>query len=201
MEILDALQRPAKTLETLTLSASNHDLRENPEIELTHFEGFWSMHALHVLKVPSYLLIGRAGASRELFVSDWEFIGNFTYPALRDVLPRNLKELKIEMRQEYILGGRDIEEVLLSALPSEAGTSYRDSSHSSPLYARLEFKGLDVDEIHLPLDFWRVQPGCEHAGAIFMYNIELLLGSDFCKLRKIGPQPDTNYRQTNAHPR
>jgi hypothetical protein len=53
MELPDALQRQGDSVEALTLNAPSHDLKVDPETEITHFEDFKSMKALRNLSVPS----------------------------------------------------------------------------------------------------------------------------------------------------
>lgn len=173
VEILTGLQRHSQTLTSLALDPSDRDHPAHLNKEYARLQGFEAMVALRSLVVPWHVLMG-SPASVNDGQGNWEPVGNFRYPNMRSILPKNLRHLKTDKTERSSPGCAGIEQAWSSLLPSP-------DTERDVLLRSIEF---DCSGVHynkpLPMNLWGVQNAFQEAGATFMYKLRLD-PEDFCK--------------------
>ncbi|KAF2994962.1 hypothetical protein E8E13_002945 [Curvularia kusanoi] len=171
-EVLAGLQRHRQTLTSLYLRPAGKISVLGFEPESARVEGFQTLVALESLTVDWYILMGsQAGSFNSDWNSGWEPVGDWTYPELREVLPKNLRHLSIDKTRSSTPGCMGIEQALCAAV------ARRDSNAEENdvfLSAGVHFVYYYVHPHKaLPMNLWRVKDVYEKAGYRFEYKLRL----------------------------
>ncbi|KAJ4381427.1 hypothetical protein N0V86_003778 [Didymella sp. IMI 355093] len=175
VEILAGLQRHNQTLASLDLDPYDTHDRFYLQEEYGRVDGFQQLVALNSLNVPWHVIMGSPAGVKNA-QDHWKPVEDFTYLNMRDILPKNLRHLKIHKSDHSTPDCTGIEQALNSLLPAS-------DADTGALLNRLEFI---YDNAHyykpLPMNFWRIQSAFQAAGCAFSYKLKLD-PSDFCKPR------------------
>lgn len=173
-EILAGLQRHSQTLTSLVLYPSDRHYQWNFDKQYGRLRGFETLVALNSLDVPWHVIMGSpVGIKNE--DGHWVPVGDFRYPNLHDVLPKNLRHLRFNKTERSTPGCAGIEQALSSALP------FLDAEGNGLLLNKigLFYNGARCHK-PLPMNFWRMQDAFQKAGVKFEYKFKLD-PEDFCK--------------------
>jgi hypothetical protein len=173
VEILAGLQRHSQTLASLSLDPYDRCNPSYLQSEYGRVDGFQQLVALHSLNVPWHVIMGSPAGVKNT-QNHWEPVDDFTYPNMRDILPKNLRHLKIHKSDHSTPDCTGIEQALNSLLPAS-------DADTAALLNKLEFIYNNAHYYKpLPLNLWRIQSDFQAAGCAFSYKLKLD-PSDFCK--------------------
>jgi len=167
VEILDGLQLHKQTLLSLTLFPWDRLSSYSLTVEYRRLEGFRTLVALEFLNVPWYVLMGSPECFRDE-QGNWESMGYWQYPMLRDVLPENLLALKTSINDYELPNGLGIEAALCGGLPPD---NWEDDVL---LLKSVDFSyNLAHYNKPLPMKFWPIQDAFCRDGCTFTYKFRL----------------------------
>lgn len=174
VDILAGLQRHRETITSLVLDPGNGLNALHLGSETARIDSFQTMTALASLDVPWHVIMGSPAGIKNSQGS-WKSVGDWRYPALRDILPKNLRHLKIVSAQYGTPDCTGVEEALYSAIPASDAESDVFLSDGVELVNHC----LRYDE-PLPMNYWRIKNTFQKADYQFEYRLGLR-SDDFSK--------------------
>jgi hypothetical protein len=165
-EVVRTLQKHRESLTSLELQIAERVFYRQLNLSFKRVDGFQSLHALEILEVPFFVLMGKpSGLYRnDVWIPD---PGQEEYPTLKDVLPPGLRELTLH-------AGR------WSAFGTALETKFKTYLSLGSTVKRIEKVSLYWDPLEsdypLPMNFWSIKKFYSEHEVRVDYTLQIMYG-------------------------